>query len=72
MFGESDDSELKHESLIKCEVLKVGDNSNKFYKENDTVLVKASSLRHIIYDDCPPDLFVIYNEELIFCKFKDE
>ena len=71
MFGKADDSNLEHESLIRCEVLKVGNMSNNFYKNGDLVLVKASSLRKIIYDDCPNDVLVIYNEELIFCKINE-
>lgn len=71
IFGETEDADLTETSLVKCELLKVGKNTDGFYKEGDMILVKANNLRKIQYDECPPEILTVFNEDLIFGKLNE-
>lgn len=71
IFGETEDADLIEQTLVKCEILKVGNYGNCFYYAGDIVLVKAVHLRKVIYDDCPPEVLTVFNEDLIFGKLNE-
>lgn len=70
IFEKVDEASLESDSLIKCRVLLRGNNSTK-YEDKDLILISADKVRKIKTPDCPEDIVIIYNEDLIFAKIKE-
>lgn len=70
IFEKVDEASLEADSLLKYRVLLKGIKCTK-YEVNDLVLISADKVRKIKTPECPDDVVVIYNEELIFAKIKE-
>lgn len=68
-FGDNN-SEMTETTLIRCRVLKVGQNC-KFYKEGDVVLIKANHLNSLDYSECPKDVKITHNEDYVLCRINE-
>jgi hypothetical protein len=69
VFERLEESNLEPDSLIKCRIVKKGTETSDKYQVDDLILISADKVRRVKYPNCE-DIFVIYNEDLIFCKLK--
>ncbi len=70
-FDKLEQSNLEVDSLVKCRIIKKGLGATERYQEEDLILISADKVRKIKYSDCPEDVCIIYNEDLIFGKVKE-
>ena len=70
-FDKLEEDNLEADSLLKCRVVKKGLEATDFYSVGDLVFVSASYVRRIKHSDCPTDVFIVNNEDLIFGKIKE-
>lgn len=70
-FEKIEEENIEPESLLKCRIVKKGSEASERYKVGDLILISASLLRKVKYNDCPKDIFVIYNEDNIFAAIKE-
>lgn len=70
-FEKLEEGNLEPDSLIKCRIRLKGLEASKKYSVGELILVSADKVRTIKHYDCPKDIFVIYNEDLIFSGIKE-
>jgi hypothetical protein len=67
IFAKVDEASLEADSLLEYRIVNKGLECKK-YGVDDLVLVSADKVKKIKYPQCPEDIFIIYNEDLIFGK----
>lgn len=67
IFAQLEKTTKAEGSLLKMEVLKIGNECIKI-KKGDVILIQQDFVRHIRYENCPEDIYVVYNEASVFSK----